>query len=67
MFAFLPDADGDGKTKKVLREDARFSVLDEVEFAPELLDKMTLCDNECLRSLVLDEPVLKETLWQAKR
>ena len=62
MFAFLPEADGDGKTKKILQEDARFSVFDGVEFAPDILDQMTLCDNERLRALVLDEPVAKQSL-----
>ena len=63
MFAFLPDGDGDGKTKRVLRDGERFTVFDGVEFAPEILDSMTLCDNERLRTWALDAPVAKESLF----
>ena len=62
MFAFLPDADGDGKTKRGLRDGERFTVFDGAEFAPEILESMTLCENERLRTWNLDAPVAKKRL-----
>ena len=66
MFAFRPDECGDGRTKRVLGAEEHFTVLNNVEFSPEIIEDMIPFADAYLKQLVLDAPVHKASLFQNK-
>lgn len=57
MFAFKPLPEKEGQTKRILYVDEPFILITQVGFSPNALDYMTLCPNEELKALDLNQTI----------